>query len=78
MLGYDMGGRCCYYQHIYTITRDVLDDENNLHEAASCHEILTTWLLDNGQCLCCKNNKVCMDCNQTTQFRYELAQNRPG
>jgi hypothetical protein len=75
-LGYDQGGRCCYYQHAYTMTRDVLDDEDNFYEEVSYREIMTAWLLDSGQWLCCKNSKSGMGCNPATP-RYELAQNRP-
>ena len=77
MLGYDQSGRCCYYQHMYTMTRDVLDDEDNFYEEVSYHEILTAWLLDSGQWLCCKNSKAGMGCNLPTAPRYELAQSRP-
>lgn len=79
MLGYDKAGRCCYYQHAYTITRDVLDDEDNFYEEASYHEILTAWLLDSGQWLCRTISRIGMGhCrNPAAPPRYELAQNRP-
>lgn len=77
MLGYDQGGRCCYYQHIYTITRDVLDDEDNFYEEASYHEMLTAWLLDSGQWLCCRNSRTGMGCNAAATSCYELVQSRP-
>lgn len=77
MLGYDKSGRCCYYQHMYTMTRDVLDDEDNFYEEVSYHETVTAWLLDSGQWLCCKNNKAGMGCNLSATPRYELVQSRP-
>ena len=79
MLGYDQSGRCCYYQHAYTVTRDVLDDEDNLYEEASYHEILAAWLLDSGQWLCRMTSRIGIGhCrNPATPPRYELAQSRP-
>lgn len=80
ILGYDQSGRCCYYQHVYTMTRDVLDDEDNFYEEASYHEILTAWLLDNGQWLWRTTSRIGMGehCrNPAMAPRYELAQSRP-
>ncbi|MHB1677712.1 MAG: hypothetical protein ACYCSS_09285 [Sulfuriferula sp.] len=79
MLGYDGSGRCCYYQHIYTITREVLDDNDNFYEEASYHEILTAWLLDSGQWLCRTISRIGMGyCrNPLVSPRYELLQSRP-
>ena len=77
MLGYDQGGHCCYYRHVFTIYRDVLDDEDNFYEEVSYHEILTAWLLNSGLWLCCKNSKTGMGCNSVAQPCYELAHDRP-
>ncbi|MHB1265986.1 MAG: hypothetical protein ACYCY2_00105 [Acidithiobacillus ferriphilus] len=79
VLGYDQSGRCCYYQHAYTITRDVLDDDDNFYEEASYHEILAAWLLDSGQWLCRTTSRIGMGyCrNPAMPPRYELAQSRP-
>lgn len=79
VLGYDQSGRCCYYQHTYTITRDVLDDDDNFYEEASYHEMLTAWLLDSGQWLSrtTSRNGVGQCCNSAMSPRYELVQSRP-
>ena len=79
MLGYDGDGRCCYYQHSYTITREVLDDDDNFYEEASYHEILTAWLLDSGQWLCRTISRIGMgSCrNFSASPSYELSQSRP-
>lgn len=77
LLGYDQSGGCCYYQHVFTINRDVLDDEDNFFEEVSYHEILTAWLLDSGLWLFCKDGRAGMDCNQAAPLRYKLARNRP-
>ncbi len=77
LLGYDGSGRCCYYQHAYTMTRDVLDDEDIFYEEVSYHESMTAWLLDSGQWLCCKNSKAGMGCSLSTIPHYELAWDRP-
>ena len=79
LLGYDQGGQCCYYQHTYTITRDVLDDEDNFYEETSYHEVSTAWLLDSGQWLCRTTSKIGMGhCrNPAAPPDYKLLQSRP-
>ncbi len=79
MLGYDEGGRCCYYQHMYTITREVLDDNDNFYEEASYHEIVTAWLLDSGLWLCRTTSRIGTgQCRYPAAFlHYELLQSRP-
>ncbi len=80
-LAYDTHGRCCYYQHTYTLTCDVLDDNDNFYEEASYHETLTEWLLDNGLWL---RRTVSYEvargyCQSQIHLpRYELTANRPN
>lgn len=77
MLGYDKSGLCCYYRHAYALTRDVLDDEDNFYEEVAYREIVTAWLLENGQWLCCKSIKTGVGCSTVSAPRYELAHSRP-
>lgn len=61
-LGYDAGGRPCYYQHAYTLAALCSDDDEDFYEACAYDEEVRAWRLADARWLVWRAVRRDQDC----------------
>ncbi len=78
VFGYDGENRCCYYRHQHTLTREVLDDEDNFYSERAYSEEVLAWRLGGGAWLRCSASVGSAGACGDYRLEYAITPARPN